>query len=54
MCIRDRPQILKESPNTGILLAATLNERNTRLALECMTRGAMDVVSKPDLSLIHI
>jgi len=42
------PQILRESPHTGVLLAATLNERNTRLALECMTRGAMDVVSKPD------
>lgn len=42
------PQILKESPNTGVLLAATLNERNTRIALECMTKGAMDVVSKPD------
>lgn len=42
------PQILRESPHTGILLAATLNERNTRIALECMTKGAMDVVSKPD------
>lgn len=42
------PRILRESPNTGILLAATLNERNTRLALECMTKGAMDLVSKPD------
>lgn len=41
-------RILRESPHTGILLAATLNERNTRLALECMTKGAMDVVSKPD------
>jgi two-component system chemotaxis response regulator CheB len=27
------PQILRESPHTGVLLAATLNERNTRLAL---------------------
>ncbi|WP_449375408.1 response regulator [Bosea thiooxidans] len=42
------PQILRESPRTGVLLAATLNERNTRIALECMTKGAMDVVSKPD------
>jgi len=42
------PRILRESPHTSILLAATLNERNTRLALECMTKGAMDVVSKPD------
>jgi two-component system chemotaxis response regulator CheB len=42
------PQILRESPKTGILLAATLTERNTRLALECMTQGAMDLVSKPD------
>lgn len=42
------PQILRESPRTSILLAATLNERNTRLALECMTKGAMDLVSKPD------
>lgn len=42
------PDILRESPQTGILLAATLNERNTRIALECMTKGAMDVVSKPD------
>ena len=42
------PHILRESPHTSILLAATLNERNTRLALECMTKGAMDLVSKPD------
>ncbi|MDP3599859.1 MAG: chemotaxis-specific protein-glutamate methyltransferase CheB [Bosea sp. (in: a-proteobacteria)] len=42
------PQILRESPHTGVLLATTLNERNTRIALECMTKGAMDVVSKPD------
>ncbi len=42
------PHILRESPQTGILLAATLNERNTRVALECMTKGAMDIVSKPD------
>ena len=42
------PQILRESPQTSILLAATLNERNTRVALECMTRGATDLVSKPD------
>lgn len=42
------PQILKESPHTGVLLATTLTERNTRIALECMTKGAMDVVSKPD------
>ncbi|OYX02965.1 MAG: hypothetical protein B7Z14_01935, partial [Bosea sp. 32-68-6] len=42
------PQILRESPHTGVLLATTLNERSTRIALECMTKGAMDVVSKPD------
>lgn len=42
------PQILKQSPNTGVLLATTLTERNARLALECMTKGALDVVSKPD------
>ncbi|WP_353186805.1 chemotaxis-specific protein-glutamate methyltransferase CheB [Bosea sp. (in: a-proteobacteria)] len=41
------PRILRESPQTSVLLAATLNEHNTRLALECMTKGAMDVVSKP-------
>lgn len=40
--------ILKHSPNTGVLLAATLTERNARVALEWMTKGAMDVVSKPD------
>lgn len=42
------PLILKESPNTGVLLATTLTERNARIALECMTKGAMDVVSKPE------
>lgn len=42
------PQILRESPHTGILLSATLNENSTRMALECMTQGAMDIVSKPD------
>lgn len=42
------PLILKESPHTSILLAATLTERNARIALECMTKGAMDVLSKPD------
>jgi two-component system chemotaxis response regulator CheB len=42
------PHILKESPRTGILLATTLTERNTQIALECMTRGALDVLSKPD------
>lgn len=41
-------QILKASPHTNVLLAATLNERNASLALEGMTRGAMDVVSKPE------
>jgi two-component system chemotaxis response regulator CheB len=42
------PQILKESPKTAVLLATTLTERNTRIALECITKGAMDVLSKPD------
>ena len=42
------PQILKQSPHTGVLLAATLTEHNARSALEWMTKGAMDVVSKPD------
>ena len=42
------PQILRESPHTGVLLATTLTERNARIALECMTKGAMDVLSKPD------
>jgi two-component system chemotaxis response regulator CheB len=42
------PLIVKESPRTSVLIATTLNERNARLALECMTKGAMDVVSKPD------
>jgi len=42
------PQILRESPKTGVLLATTLTERNTRIALECITKGAMDVLSKPD------
>lgn len=42
------PQILERSPHTSILLAATLNEHTTRLALECMTKGALDLVAKPD------
>ena len=42
------PDILKESPHTGVLLATTLTETNARIALECMTKGAMDVLSKPD------
>jgi two-component system chemotaxis response regulator CheB len=42
------PHILKESPKTGVLLATTLTERNARIALECMTKGALDVLSKPD------
>lgn len=41
-------EILKLSPRTGVLLAATLTEHNARAALEWMTKGAMDVVSKPD------
>jgi two-component system chemotaxis response regulator CheB len=41
-------EILKLSPRTGVLLAATLTETNARAALEWMTKGAMDVVSKPD------
>lgn len=42
------PQIVKESPKTAILLATTLTERNARLALQCMTMGAMDVLPKPE------
>lgn len=42
------PRILEESPATGVLLAATLSERNTRLALECMTKGAMDILAMPE------
>ncbi|KQU51654.1 hypothetical protein ASG72_09010 [Bosea sp. Leaf344] len=42
------PVILRESPHTGVLLATTLTETNARIALECMTKGAMDVLSKPD------
>lgn len=42
------PKIIKESPKTAVLLATTLTERNARLALQCMTMGAMDVLAKPD------
>lgn len=42
------PKIVKESPKTAILLATTLTERNARLALQCMTMGAMDVLPKPE------
>lgn len=42
------PKIVKESPRTAILLATTLSERNARLALQCMTMGAMDVLPKPE------
>lgn len=42
------PHILKESPKTAVLLTTTLTERNARLALQCMTMGAVDVLPKPD------
>ncbi|WP_439497793.1 chemotaxis-specific protein-glutamate methyltransferase CheB [Bosea sp. (in: a-proteobacteria)] len=42
------PQIVRESPRTAVLLATTLTERNARLALQCMTMGAMDVLPKPE------
>lgn len=42
------PHIVRDSPRTAILMAATLTEHNARLALKCMTMGAMDVLSKPD------
>lgn len=42
------PKIVRESPRTAVLLATTLTERNARLALQCMTMGAMDVLPKPE------
>ena len=42
------PRIVKQSPQTAVLLTTTLTERNARLALQCMTMGAVDVLPKPD------
>lgn len=42
------PRILKQSPRTAVLLTTTLTERNARLALQCMSMGAVDVLPKPD------
>jgi len=41
------PRILKQSPKTAVLLTTTLSERNARLALQCMSMGAVDVLPKP-------
>ncbi len=42
------PRLVKESPGTAVLMTTTLTERNARLALQCMTMGAVDVLPKPD------
>jgi two-component system chemotaxis response regulator CheB len=42
------PLIIKRSPKTAILLTTTLTERNAKLALHCMSMGAVDVLPKPD------
>lgn len=42
------PRLLKQSPGTAVLMTTTLTERNARLALQCMTMGAVDVLPKPD------
>ncbi len=42
------PKIVRKSPRTAVLLVTTLTERNARLALQCMTMGATDVLAKPD------
>lgn len=42
------PRIVRESPKTAVLLTTTLNERNARLALQCMSMGAVDVLPKPE------
>ncbi|HEV2511348.1 chemotaxis-specific protein-glutamate methyltransferase CheB [Bosea sp. (in: a-proteobacteria)] len=42
------PRIVKESPRTAVLLTTTLTERNARLAMQCMSMGAVDVLPKPD------
>lgn len=42
------PEIIRQSPDTAVLLATTLTERNARLALQGMTLGAMDVLPKPE------
>ncbi|RXT48004.1 hypothetical protein B6S44_23235 [Bosea sp. Tri-44] len=42
------PRIVKQSPRTAVLLTTTLTERNAKLALQCMSMGAVDVLPKPD------
>ncbi|SFC15832.1 two-component system, chemotaxis family, response regulator CheB [Bosea sp. CRIB-10] len=42
------PRIIKESPRTAVLLTTTLTERNAQLALQCISKGAVDVLPKPD------
>lgn len=42
------PRIVATSARTAVVIATTLTERNAGLALQCMTLGAIDVISKPD------
>ncbi|MGX1785959.1 chemotaxis-specific protein-glutamate methyltransferase CheB [Bosea sp. NPDC055332] len=42
------PRIVRESPKTAVLLTTTLTERNAKLAMQCMSMGAVDVLPKPD------
>lgn len=42
------PEIVRQSPGTAVLLTTTLTERNAQLAMQCMSRGAVDVLPKPD------
>lgn len=42
------PRLLGVSPATAVVMTTTLSERNARLALQCMTLGAVDVLPKPE------
>ena len=41
------PKLLKLSPNTTVIMASTLTQRNAEISLKAMSLGAADYVAKP-------
>jgi two-component system chemotaxis response regulator CheB len=42
------PQILKQKPNTVVIMASTLTRRNAEISLKALSLGARDYIPKPE------
>jgi two-component system chemotaxis response regulator CheB len=42
------PRLLERRPDLSVVIVSTLTQRNAELSLECLARGAVDYIPKPD------